>query len=913
MKSLNIRRRKFQLLDDEPGIIPSGNITYLIAFFLPLIVFIAVYYMKDIFPFGNECYLRSDMYHQYAPFYSELWNKLRSGESLTYSWDIGMGTNFISLMAYYLASPINWIIMLFPQKYMIEIMNSLIIVKLSFASVTFAYYISKHFNTKRCTIVIFSIFYALSGYACAYSWNIMWLDCIVLLPIIMLGLERLVKENKGFTYCISLGLCIFTNYYISIMVCISIVIYFTVLILTSDRLSSPVLYLKKILRWGAYSLLAAGLASCFLLPEIYTFSLSASSSTSFPQAWTAYFSFVEMLTRQLMYVPIHLGLEHYPNIYCGVGVLILIPLYIMDKEVKLPERVGKCVILLFFLLSFNMNVLNYIWHGFHFPNSLPARQAFIYIFFVLSMSYEAFHHLKKISDKAFGGAVWAAIIFVALASEIFKSYENYTFKTFYISGLFVIAYAALLYIARRSRCWFPYTFVIALTLVVVETALNLNATGLGTTSRTAYLADYDSTKEVIEEVTEQDTSFYRMDKIFGYRSKNDGAWHNYKTISTFSSTCNQGMSTLFSNLGIEASTNAYGYNGSTLVTNCLFSVKYILSNTSLNTDSLFTYVTDSDGQYVYKNTYTLPVGYAIDHTLTEYDELTSVYNGIENQNELIETLTGVSNVFTLVYNFSSTMEAEFTPTMNGHMYIYKPENTADYVSVIINGASYTFSSMKNDNRIIDAGYVTANDTITVGSDTSSAYKVYILDEDKFKEAYEKLNASSFNVESYTTTKFTGTIKTSSDGTFMFSIPYDKGWSVYIDGKKCKTYEAFGALLATDISAGEHTVSLRYTPVNYIAGCIISILSIIILIAVHLLKKFRYAAIMSSDKLPVMLINILNNEDVLASRQSSRKDADAEAELDEMNDFDSIELGDETEEEELNDELLTDDITDDDAK
>jgi uncharacterized membrane protein YfhO len=844
------------------------------------------------------------MYHQYAPFYSELWNKLRSGETLTYSWDIGMGTNFISLMAYYLASPVNWIIMLFPQKYMIEIMNALIIVKLSFASVTLAYYLTKRFNTKKCTVAVFSIFYALSGYVCAYSWNIMWLDCIVLLPLIMLGLERLVKENKGFLYCISLGLCIFTNYYISIMVCISVAIYFVVLILSMDRLSSPVLYLKKILRWGFYSILAAGLAACFLLPEIYTFSLSASSSTTFPQSWTAYFSVVEMLTRQLMYVPVHLGLDHYPNIFCGVAVFILIPMYICDSKVKLTERVGKCAILLIFLLSYNLNVFNYIWHGFHFPNSLPARQAFIYIFFVLAMSYEAFHHLKSISDKAFGGAVGFALIFLVVASELFKDSETFTFKTFYVSGLFMLMYAALLFLERRTKCFFPYPFIIALMLVVIECSLNLNATGLGTTSRTAYLADYDSVSDCLEEVENEDSSFYRIDKVFGSRSKNDGAWHNYKTISTFSSTCNAGMSTFFTNLGLEASTNAYGYNGSTLVTNSLFSVKYLLSNTELRTDKLFSYVTGSDGEYVYKNNYTLPVGYAIDHILDESESPSSVYNGIENQNNLIASLTGVTDVFQRVFKYSSVTEAEFVPTMSGHMYIYKPENTTDYMSVGINGVYTTFSSLKTDNRILDAGYVTASDVVTIGCDPSSSFTVYILDEEKFLQAYNKLNSNAFVVDSYTTTSFTGTVTTSSDGTFLFSIPFDKGWSVYIDGKKCTTYAAFDALLATDLTAGTHTVKLKYTPVNYVLGCIISVLCIIILIVIHLARKFVYKEILEDSDLPAIVIDLLNNEDVVTQREP-RKIA-AMAELNEMDDFDNIVL----EDEEYANEAESDDYSED---
>lgn len=94
----------------------------------------------------------------------------------------------------------------------------------------------------NCT---FGMFYALSAYSAAYSWNIMWLDCIVLIPLIMLGLEKLVDENKCYLYCISLGLCIFTNYYISIMVCISVCLYFIVLMIAYDGDKSFGIYIKR--------------------------------------------------------------------------------------------------------------------------------------------------------------------------------------------------------------------------------------------------------------------------------------------------------------------------------------------------------------------------------------------------------------------------------------------------------------------------------------------------------------------------------------------------------------------------------------------------------------------------------------------------------------------------------------------
>ncbi len=156
--------------------------------------------------------------------------------------------------------------MLFPQKYMIEIMNVIIILKLCLSSLTFTYYISKHFNTRKCTIALFGMFYALSGFVAAYSWNIMWLDCLVLLPLIILGLERLVNENRCFLYCITLGLCIYTNYYIAIMVCISVVLYFIVLMAAYKGTRRPVIYVKKFLNFAIYSLLAADLQrACYFL------------------------------------------------------------------------------------------------------------------------------------------------------------------------------------------------------------------------------------------------------------------------------------------------------------------------------------------------------------------------------------------------------------------------------------------------------------------------------------------------------------------------------------------------------------------------------------------------------------------------------------------------------------------------
>jgi uncharacterized membrane protein YfhO len=874
-------KRHFTLFDKTDSSIPGGGITYIIAFVIPLIIMTALYIAREIYPFGNNCYLRSDMYHQYAPFFSELWNKLRHGESLTYSWDIGMGTNFTALYAYYLASPSNWFIVLFPQKYMIEIMNVIIILKLCLSSLTFTYYISKHFNTRKCTIALFGMFYALSGFVAAYSWNIMWLDCLVLLPLIILGLERLVNENRCFLYCISLGLCIYTNYYIAIMVCISVVLYFIVLMAAYKGTRRPVIYVKKFLNFAIYSLLAGGLAACLLLPEFYAFTLSASNNIEFPKKLSLYFSILNMVTRHLINVPVHLGLDHYPNIYCSVAVLLLFPLYVMDKKVDLREKIGKSALVLIFLTAFNLNIPNFIWHGFHFPNSLPCRQSFIYVFFLLAMCYEALSHLKSMTTKQLGCALWIAIGILLFIEQVFTVDETYDFTIVYISGAFILVYALIMLIHLKHEFKVPVIIFIAFSLCIIECTINMDSTGIGTTSRSSYLLDYDAVKTVTQTVADDDSSFYRMDKKFGSRSNNDGAWHNYHSISTFSSTSNGAMEKFFGELGFEHSFNAYKYNGATLVTESLFSVKYAISNRILTESPLRSYYTGSDGEFIYKNNYTIPIGFMTYNDPYGWEADSANDAGIENQNSLIKNLTGISNVFTLTYENATDASFEVKPVKAGHLYMIVRNTSCDTVTATINSSEYTYKDLKKGGTIIDLGYATPDDIIVISGDTSMNASVYTLESSRFIEAFNILNNNSLNVSEFTNNKITGTVNASKDATLICSIPYDKGWSVYIDGKKTETNNIYGALISVNVPAGEHTVTLKYMPVNFILGCIITSLCIIILIGIYTFKKMCCMNVIKTSDWPVLIQELIDEKDVVLTIHLDNFS------LDELDDFDNL--------------------------
>ena len=298
-----------------------------IAFFVPVVIMIIIFIQRGIFPFGEESFLRTDMYHQYAPFFSEFQHKLRTGGSLLYSWDVGMGVNFAALYAYYLASPLNWLVILCPKAYIIEFMTGMIVVKIGLSGLSFAWYLRKHCHTETAAVGYFGIFYALSGYMAAYSWNIMWLDCIILFPLIVLGLERLVKDENGFFYCITLGLSILSNYYISIMTCLFMVLYFIALLMLEKP--GPIKkYVMACVRFGLFSLIAGGLAALVLLPEVAVLKSTASGNMNFPKTLTSYFPIFDMLARHIGNVETETGLDHWPNIYCGVAVFLLAGLHL---------------------------------------------------------------------------------------------------------------------------------------------------------------------------------------------------------------------------------------------------------------------------------------------------------------------------------------------------------------------------------------------------------------------------------------------------------------------------------------------------------------------------------------------------------------------------------------------------------
>ena len=790
----------------------------LAAFFVPVLVLVVIFAQRGIFPFGEECFLRTDMYHQYAPFFSEFQYKLTHGGSLLYSWDIGMGVNFSALYAYYLASPMNWLVALCPRQFLIEFMTVLIVIKTGLSGLFFTWYLRKHTGTREFGSCFFGIFYALSGYMAAYSWNIMWLDCILLFPVILFGLERLVKEKKGMVYCIALGLSILSNYYISIMICIFMVIYAAVLVILYPPKKGKE-FAATAGRFTLYSLLAGGLAAVVLLPEIYALQATASGNFDFPKTVSSYFSIFDMIARHIGNVQTEIGLDHWPNIYCGVAVLMLLLLYLGNKNIKIKEKAVYFSLLLFFYASFSVNVLNFIWHGFHYPNSLPCRQSFIYIALVLVMCYKAYLELKNTPWKHIVMAFWGAAAFVILAEKLVDNEEQFHFAVFYAAILFLALYTGCIYL-YHSRKWCRDGVLLAvLGLVFCESAVNMAVTSIPTTSRTAYVKDNEDTMLLADSI--RSSVFYRIEKGES-RTKNDGAWMNFPSASLFSSVASAAMSDFFKSVGCESSTNAYSVKGSTPFIDALFATRYGIYPDQQPADGLKEQIGRQGSMWFYENKYTLPVGFVMPQDM-EPNWVLDSGNPANVQNDLSSVL-GVSNLLVPAEGVSEGKKLTFTADASGDYYVYVTNKKVEEVSAEIGERSLSFDNVDRG-YFLELGYLPKGQEVILQSQTDGnpamQAEIWRFDPEAMEEIYQCLSKSPLELSSWTDTGLAGSINTPEGGTMFTSIPYDKGWKIWVDGTAVSGRPVFDAFLGVDLEPGEHKIRLSYEPQGLKTGAVIT--------------------------------------------------------------------------------------------
>uniref|UniRef100_UPI004056EE04 YfhO family protein n=1 Tax=Agathobacter sp. TaxID=2021311 RepID=UPI004056EE04 len=836
---IKIRKR---IQKEKTGFLQKNRFWNAAAFGIPFMVSVLICAGCGIYPFGENCILHVDMYHQYCPFFMELHEKLTTGGSLFFSWNLGLGSDFLSTFAYYLASPLNWFVAFVPKAFVIEYMTFLTWIKIALGGLFFFWFLRERFSIVGkngryhmhtvLPALVFSTAYAFSGFVAAYSWNIMWMDAVALAPLIIMGLEQLVKKNKVAVYYISLSAAILSNFYISLIICIFLVMYFGILFLEQKKGR-----FEACCRFAWYSLLAGGTGAVLLIPEAIMLGYSASGDGGFPESMEWYYHLKEGLLRLCLTAdPYTTGGEHWPNIYCGTFTVLLAVLYILNKKISWKQKVlwGSLTALLF--VSFANNYLDFIWHGLRFPNSLPGRQSFLFIFLMLTMGYECWRKRKGNTVLHYMAAFGLCFGFLghSLTTAEGSAWAEVTDETALIlSMIFLACYFLVFLLLRFSKRQMRsglYGFVFG--LAIGEVILSMAVTGFYSLSRSAYLQktqDYEVLLEMAEmdahkEAEEGETVFYRVEDT-ERKTKNDDCLYGYPSTTIFSSLMNIDVSHFYQSVYMEGGKNYYCYNGATPLVSAMLSVKYILSDNADGENALRQIVGSSGGYYLYENKYCLPIGFMMsEEAATAWETSTSAK--IDSINALARVL-GIGKDMLIPVTLEKQVETERTTITvweDGIYYGSYLSCSADSLTVSINNQASTRYGKTTHRYLLEFGECKAGDEIVITNtkDCAVDFHVYRLDLDAAEEAFAILNEQTMTLETYTDTSLEGHIEVKQAGRLVFSIPHEEGWTLLVDGKEVETLAFQDTFLSVYLEEGMHEISLSYRTPGFDVGIMISL-------------------------------------------------------------------------------------------
>lgn len=847
------------------------NLWFLVAFFVPFLLMYGCFAFAKVSPFGDQQILATDLWHQYYPFLVDFQSKLQEGGSLLWTWKSGGGTNYIALMAYYLASPLNFLSVLVPAQYLREFLTVITCAKIGFAGLFFAQFLRITFKKRDISVAAFSIMYALCAFIMGYYWNVIWLDTIALLPLVIAGTIALLKDGKFKLYVVALALSVLANYYIGLFTCIFVLLVSIAYCIIEYKDIKTLL--KNFFKMAGFSVLSLAMTAVLTVPTAIALGNTHSSDNSFPTTYAINIgetndlkgtleAIAEVISNSVAFVE-PTAKEGLPNIYCGIVALVLGLLFFTCSKIKIRERIIGGVMLLFFILSFVIRQLDFIWHGFHFPNMLPYRFSFLFSFVLIVMAYRAFMNLEHTK-------LTHIIITVGLMLVIIGIAYNYQEKKAIIGTAFiavlVIAWLILYYLKVVPKQ------AVALALFIIclaEGACSayIGVKTVGTTTTTSYPLGADNTLELVDyiDTVESGNEDLFRTEVTKYHTLNDNALIGVNGISMFSSVVNSDITAYMEKFGIcgWVASNRYTYQESSPVTNMMLNVKYLISPKGLYLDKTHMTLRNQQGNVkLLENMYYLPQGFMVSEDLLNFDVSTASSNPFDNQNEIFRLATGLSgnvyeqlevvsqghtdsSVFPVTknsygsYSFkledssqSPHLKFNYTAPYDGTAYAYFQCGEGENVDLRVNDTTVSTNYVKRP-YIMQMGTVKEGDKLSVYSDlkdvTNGSAHVYcnMLNEELFQQGYEKLMESTLNCTKSTDTLIEGTINVKEDGLFYTSISYDKGWKAYVDGEEVEITPVADALVAFKLSQGQHEIKLKYCPEGFVMGVTVTLLSIAI--------------------------------------------------------------------------------------
>ncbi len=804
----------------------------LFAFLLPCLLMYAIYFAFGVFPFGKESVLVLDLNAQYVYFFGALRRILHGDASLLYSFSRALGGEFLGIFAYYLSSPLSWIVALFPENMMLDALLVLFTTKCGLCGLTFAWYLDRHSIGTKQSRILFGTLYALCGYGVTYQHNTMWIDCMYLLPLIALGIEELISKRRYLLFTLALALAIFSNFYIGYMMCLFCFVYYfyAYFCVAKNESGETKHFIKSLLRMGVFSAIAIGLAACIVLPTYYSLSFGKTDFSNPVYKFESQFDFLDLVSRLFLNAYDTVRPEGLPIIYCGLLTVLLLPLFFLTKKVKLADKIGTGMLIGFFVFSFSIDIIDEVWHGMQEPNWLNYRYSFMLVFILVLAASKAFAEIRTFSPSQICGTTAGWLLTVLICQKICTFYEekiviDRNLICFYSTIVFLCAYAAALALFR-NRTYRRAAGSVVLVLICAELLIS----GIATTcfldddvvhsTRASYLDNKKKFEDSADWILENDDGFYRFDKTL-HPLINTPMTLGIRGFTNSTSTLNKDTIDFLRYMGLSSKSHWSKYYGGTAPFDSFLAVKYIIADPEYNVPDGYIPRFEGNATTVYENPNALSVAYAVNSRIKDlhlaypkqYDEdieagkyapfeayytppqrMNAMMGAMLGQDEPIELFVAIQDVdkrdTNLNYAFttghelykpinadnSGSLYYEFSAPVSGQIYLYLPTDYPREASVLVNGKDCGSVLANETDRMIALGYHDEGDELTVTL-TLKADRIYIradeplfwyVDEKIHTESFASLAENQFVIDNWSDTRFAGTITLPEDRTTVFT-------------------------------------------------------------------------------------------------------------------------------------------------
>ena len=825
--------------------------TYFVSFIIPIIIMIGVYLSQGIYWNSDTSPLLGDGFHQYVIFDVALRNILHGNGSLFYTFTSGLGLNFYALSSYYLGSFLSPLVYFFNLTNMPDAVYLTTLLKFGLIGLSTYFSLNKLFQSiPKPLKLALSTSYALMSFTVSQLEIKTWLDVFILIPLIITGLQLLITEKKFLLYFTSLSILFIQNYYFGYMTALFLIFWYLCQI-SWDFKTRKSSFLDFII-----TSVLAGMASLILtLPTLFDLQTHGEKLTEVTKFQTESSWYLDLFAKQFIGSFDTTKYGAIPMIFVGLLPFILTILFFTLKSIKFHVKLIYAIFFTFLIASFYIEVLDLFWQGMHTPNMFLHRYAWIFSTLLIYTAAEVLNRLKEI--KIWNFLVSLFLIVTGFLATIYLK-SHYSFLTdlnILLTLEFLVVYSLLL-LAVIKKFISVNLFAILISLfIMVEMSLNASsqmdgiAKEWGFASRSSYNRDIPAMESFSTDIGNQ---FTRTEKL-QTQTGNDSMKFNYNGISQFSSVRNRSASSTLDKLGFKSSgTNLnLRYANNSILADSLFGIQYNISENPIDKYG-FQDVYQKDNLTLYENQYSLPIAFA---SQSVYNDVKFTEHTLDNQASFLNQLANVDFDYFSPIPYEKTENTDdlisVTSSSNEdaaiQYQIEVPENSQVYLSftnlhfsndkqkkvdILVNGEKKTFTT-DNAFSFFNLGYTKEKKTFNIHVSFPGNSQVsfesptfYRLDTQTLTEAIQKIKEQPVTV-STSKNKVFATYDVQQDTSIFFTIPYDKGWSAYQDGKKIEIKQAQTGFMKVDVPKGKGTITLSFIPNGFITGAICSFTSLLL--------------------------------------------------------------------------------------